>query len=185
MAVPALPSDDSDGNDWTAAKVNAIYDHVQWWRDTRPLFKGQGTTTAGVAHATLFEVGMGSVSGTFEATPTTNVGGWTVSTSANGDGEYNIEVPEAGIYEGFWHVDWQTFANGTRDIYPRLNSASISGSRASAHANTTDVAIRQSAPFQVDCAAGDELSVEIYETNASTSGLTYTVWLSVKWVQST
>jgi hypothetical protein len=34
MAVPPLPSDDSAGNVWTAAKVNAVYDLLEYERDT-------------------------------------------------------------------------------------------------------------------------------------------------------
>ena len=60
MAIPALPADDSDGNDWTAAKVNAIYDHIQLWRDTRPLFNGQALAFSN-ATSTFEVAGFGSV----------------------------------------------------------------------------------------------------------------------------
>ena len=124
MAIPALPADDSDGNDLNAAKVNAIYDLLQLFRDTRPVFKGASRSSGtSIADATTVEVGFGSVSGTFTNTPGINVGGFTVGSSINGDSQYNLVIPEAGIYAGFWHVEWASHATGRRILDPNFDSA--------------------------------------------------------------
>ncbi len=184
MAIPALPSDDSDGNDWNAAKVNAIYDHIQLWRDTRPLFKGQhGTADAGAyATATTYELGHGTSSATFLVTPLTNIGAFTVASVANGDSVYNIEVSEAGHFEGFWNVSFSADTGGYRSVIPLLNSVTIVGSTVTADA-MSGAATLISAPFEVDCADNDELSVDIFQNSGNT--LSVDAWLFVKWVQST
>lgn len=43
MTTPPVPSDESTNADWTAAKVNAIYDHLAVWADP-PSFYDVGTT---------------------------------------------------------------------------------------------------------------------------------------------
>ncbi len=185
MAIPALPADDSDSNDWNASKVNVVYDHLQLWRDTRPLFKGQAHIfLAGeLATSTTEEIGHGGISATFEVTPTTNISAFTVASGANADGYYNIEVPEAGHYEGFWHVQFSANTSGYRQVSPELNSVAIPGSGMKLDALSSGVTWVQ-ASFEADCtSAGDELSVSIFQSSGSS--LAATTYLFVKWVQST
>ena len=183
MAIPALPSDDSDANDWNAAKVNAISDHLQLWRDTRPLFKGVAVSGT-VATSTFVDWGHGTSSATFQTAPITNVGSFAVSSDANPDGRYNVEVPEAGHYEGTWHLVFAADNAGLRRADPQLNSSTITAASVLQISAGSALETRMSVPFEVDCtAAGDELSVLVWQNSGSGSAVT--AWLSVKWVQST
>ncbi len=183
MAVPALPADVTDGNATSAAHQNTILDHTQWWRDTRPLFQGSGITGTTISTATFTEYGHGLVSATFHQTPLTNTGTFTVASTTNADGAYNVEVTDAGIYEGFWGVQFASNATGRREAAALKNGESSAANQAirvpAVSGNATEIAV----PFAFDCAAGDELSVTLYQNSGGV--LAVTPWLYVKWVQST
>ena len=187
MAIPSLPSDDSDGNDWTAAKVNAIYDHLELWCDTRPLFKGEasnGSGTLTLTTSTFVEVSFGISASTFDETPITNVGSFTVASGANADSYYNIEIPETGYYEGVWHVQFATHGTGYRHVQPQRNSANIPGTRIRAISSGSAATTEISAPFAIDMTGGsDDLSVEVWQDSGIS--LNYEAYLFVKWVQAT
>ena len=181
MAIPALPADDSAGNTWTAAKVNAVYDLLQLFRDTRPLFKGVGQVLT-PATATTVEFGHGAVSATFDTSPTINIGGWTVAAGANGDGGYNIVIPESGIYEGVWHMQHAAHATGDRTYTPQHNSSAISQSIHIINPQDT-LGTTAFVHFVVDTAASDTLSIDVLQDSGTS--LSTTASLFVKWVQST
>ena len=105
MAVPALPADVSAGNTTSATHQNSILDHVQWWRDTRPLFKGymwDGVVSPAndIVTATNTTMGVGNAGafaqiGGFPTNPLINVGSFTTQGS-DADPE-SLVVPVAGI----------------------------------------------------------------------------------------
>jgi len=186
MAVPALPADDSTGNDWTAAKVNAIYDHLQWHRDTAPVFKGQAYARLGsnpdptdVLTATSTMFGFGNA-GSFENTPVINIGGWTVQGSdANPE---SLVVPESGIYVVSVFNDWESNSSGYRSTQIILNGSSVSGGRVLG-APSPSGSTMQNLTTVLDLAANDELDVSANQGSGST--LTATVYLTAHWIRST
>lgn len=184
MAVPTLPSDKSAGNDWDETDTNLIYDHLQWWRDTRPLFKGAGVTVTNLASGTEREFGFGTSSGTFATTPAINVGSWSVATTTNTASEYNVEVPEAGIYYGVWKATIEANTGGSRQMQPQLNGSDISLGAVVTGPALGGSATTVACPFMVDCAADDELSLDFLQNSGSALDVTGTS-LICWWVQST
>ena len=186
MAVPALPADDSAGNDWTAAKVNAIYDHLQWHRDTAPVFKGlawDGTQGDGVpgdiATSTATTLGFGT-GGSFENTPIINVGGWTVN-AADADPE-SLVVPESGLYVVSVFCNWSADSVGTRSTQLLLNGSGVAGGRVAGSSSPTGSTM-QNLTTVLDLAANDELDVSANQGSGST--LAATVYLTAHWIRST
>ena len=180
MAVPGLPVDEITGQVWGIGKVNAVIDHLQWWRDTRPLFKGQMNTTE-VDPETLTEIVPGATASTFANTPTHNIGGWTVSATPNSIQGFGLVVPEDGLYEGFWNVQMDTSTTGYRIIQPLMNGQKILGARLQID-STAGQPFWNSAPFTADLKAGGTMSCQVWHN--TTAPLTTTTWLSVKWIQS-
>ena len=188
MAVPALPADDSAGNDWTAAKVNAIYDHLQWHRDTAPVFKGlawdgtgglQSGVSGDIATSTATTLGFGT-GGSFDNTPIINVGGWTVQGS-DSDPE-SLVVPDAGLYAVSVFCNWSADSVGTRSTQLLLNGSSVAGGRVLGPP-TASGAFIQNMTTIIDAAASDQLDVSVYQTSGST--LDATVYLTAHWIRST
>lgn len=194
MAVPSIPADDSDGNDWNATKVNIIYDHIAWWHGNaggtgaRPYFKGRAWSASGNGNYeaddnTTMTFGFGSA-GAFNDTPISNVGGWTVA-SADADPE-SLVVPEAGIYMFVVFAEFENPAGhvGRREAALLKDGALVLGSEARIDAGDTaaEVAIP---PFTVfaDCAASAEIDVRIFQNSGA--NLTTTVYLTAIWMQST
>ena len=104
MAEPAMPADVSASDTPSSTHQNSILDHLDWWMNSRPLFRGVAaphTGGAGVATSTFEEIGHGVLTTAFATTPITNTGAFTVAASANPSGlDFNVEVPDAGYYEG-------------------------------------------------------------------------------------
>jgi len=178
---PALPADTADGQLWSTAEANHIYDHHEWWRDTRPLFKGRADDVL-ISSAVLVEIGHGGQQG-FTYAATTDVGGFVLSSTVNSFGLFNLTAPTTGIYKGFWNVQFAAHATGYRVITPMKSGSRIHGSSVQSAATSAGVALL-SAPFEVDCTtAGDTFSCQIWQ-NSGASNATSS-WLSVWWVQST
>ena len=156
---------------------------VQAWLMTgKTLFKGLAVAHTGTVTATTAEVGFGVTSATFETTPTTNIDSCTVSSSANGDSEYNLVLPNDGHILGYWHLTWESNSTGYRTGWPQLNSADMTAARiASAAVNGTT--INQFAFFAGDLSAGDELSVDVFQNSGSALGLA--TWLVLFWALDT
>jgi len=183
MAVPALPSSETAGNVYTAAKVNTIRSLQQWHRDTAPVFKGQGYSNGvndvGVATATNTTVGFGQA-GSFWATPDINVGGWTVQGS-DSDPE-SLVVPESGIYVVSVFNHWAADSSGFRSTQIFLDGSGVSGGRVIGPAAPTGVTM-QNLTTVLDLAANDELDVSVNQSSGST--LAATVYLAAYWIRST
>lgn len=178
MVVPALPSSQSSGAVAPVSWADDVRDLLEFLRDDRPLFRGRAVETlfnSGVTNERGFGVG----ASTFSNTPITNVGGFTVSSSANTSSQYNLEVPEAGYYEGFWNVEFAAGTTGTRILTPQYNSAGITGTSISSDPTSAGVK-SMSVPFAVDCSVDDELSLDITHSNGS--GLNTIVTLFVRWI---
>ncbi len=178
MAVPALPGDDSDSNDWNAAKVNAIYDHLQWWRDTRPLFIGRGKV-GNINNATDTDLSMSDGSGNFLVTPTTNVGGFAASSS-----NAEVEIPEAGIYQVDGYTRFAANTTGYRQISLDINGTTLVRSLVKNDAVATGVT-----PLIFSVAvdlgtASDGLVIVGHQTSGGALN-TSELWMSIRWLQST
>ena len=98
MAFPALPTSPANNSGAAASWARSVRDMLEWFRDTRPLFRGTAETPLNLSSGTAQEIGHGAVASTFDNTPDTNVGTFTVASGANGDGAFNIEVPDAGFF---------------------------------------------------------------------------------------
>ncbi len=184
MAVPALPGDDSDGNDWTAAKVNAIYDHVQWWRDTRPLFKGSGYTDNGgsqleVSTATNTTIGFGS-GGSFATAPEINIGSWTVQAS-DADPE-SLVVPESGIYMISHVVEWEGNSTGLRFSQVVVGATPQTETKSTTSPDTVTNAGTGSTSY-FDLASGAQLDLQVWQNSGTT--IDAVGWITALWIQST
>jgi hypothetical protein len=181
MAVPALPSSETAGNVYTAAKVNAIYDHLQWHRDTAPVFKGQAwkSNFGLVSTSTTTTLGFGT-GGSFENAPIINVGGWTVN-AADADPE-SLVVPESGIYVVSVFNHWAANSSGVRSTQIFLNGSGVSGGRVIGPPASTGVTM-QNLTTVLDLAANDELDVSLHQSSGST--LAATVYLTAHWIRST
>ena len=181
MAVPALPSSETAGNVYTAAKVNTIRSLQQWHRDTAPVFKGQAWdgTLNQVATSTTTTFGFGSA-GSFENTPIINVGGWTVQGS-DSDPE-SLVVPESGIYVVSVFNHWAADSSGFRSTQIFLDGSGVSGGRVIGPAAPTGVTM-QNLTTVLDLAANDELDVSVNQSSGST--LAATVYLAAYWIRST
>jgi hypothetical protein len=181
MAVPALPSSETAGNVYTAAKVNAIYDHLQWHRDTGPVFKGQAwkSNFGLVSTSTTTTLGFGT-GGSFENTPIINAGGWTVQGS-DSDPE-SLVVPEPGLYAVTVQVRYGNDNTGYRRAALVINgTVETSIYTQVGAAPTQDTFI--SASGIIDVAAGAQLDIQAYQNSGSS--LASTVYLSAHWIRST
>ncbi len=185
MAVPALPSDDSDANDWNASKVNVIYDHLQWWRDTRPVFKGEMWSDVGAGFdidtSTTTTFGVGEAA-SFKTTPVLNIGSWTTQGS-DADPE-SLVVPEAGVYRIGFACRWQSNATGYRQT--RLL---IDGSTQTESAHTIDTlpaaAVHVTRGTDIyDLAAGAQLDLTLFHNQGGTLTM-QEVFITCQWIQST
>lgn len=150
MTIPALPADDTDGQDWTAAKVNAVYDHLQLWRDNLPVLR-VGSTNQSIASSVTSYANLSDP-------PAVNNGGWTdTGTTYNG-----WNVPESGVYRVTAHAIFTAYSVGYRYVAiadessARLSAAVASlGDGADTRINATDI-------FALT--AGDEIGVLVYHT---------------------
>lgn len=186
MTVPALPSDDSAGQIWTAAKVNAIYDHLQWWRDTRPVFKGaafgvDGSKPESVPNNALTTFGFGAA-GSFNTTPLINVGSFTVD-GAEADPE-PLHVPETGIYWVAAYVDFDANTTGRREIKVNLAGTAVAGLMVNiSSASAGDCRVGVSGIVDITATTQDIL-LEVFQ-NSGAELDTGAVYLSMVWMQST
>lgn len=114
MTTPALPADDSAGNTWTAAKVNAIYDLLEYFRDNRPMLRVQVSSQV-VANDTLTAVDYIA-----SGTEAVNVGGWVdAGTSSEG-----YDVPDGGVHLCSIYCLFADGSTGTRQGTQRYNDSS-------------------------------------------------------------
>lgn len=186
MAIPALPSDTSAGNTWSAAEVNAIYDHLQYHRDTKPTFKGiavgasgftMSSASADIANDTTTTLGFG-IGGSFAATPTINIGSWAVN-AADADPE-SVETPEAGMYLLVASTDWESDSTGRRYTSIKRDGSSTPGSTAQVAAVGQT---RYTVAMLADIASGVDLDVDVYQNSGG--NLEVTVYLAAYWLVST
>lgn len=191
MAVPSVPSDDSDGNDWTASKVNVIYDHLGWHMTSAPLFLGIGYTGVGVAPtgftggmdvttATNTTVGFGT-GGTFANTPNINVGSWTVQGS-DSDPE-SLVVPESGYYRISVYVEWEDNAANQRVAWLLKNGSLVSNMGSGLTYGSTAGMAANSFSGLIDLTAGDQLDMRVWQNSGST--LEIRGYLHAEWVRAT
>lgn len=187
MAVPSLPADVVTANTISSSHMNSVLDLQQWFRDTAPVFRGQGWTQVsgtdpneiGVTTATNTTVGFGTA-GSFKITPVINIGSWTVQGS-DADPE-SLVVPEAGYYHITIFCEWEANATGYRQI--RLLDG---GAIVAAFSDKKDAAgsgvTWQSVSGIVDLAASDQLDVQAYQNSGSQ--LDAKVFLTAHWIRST
>ena len=181
MAVPALPSSETAGNVYTAAKVNTIRSLQQWHRDTAPVFKGQAWKSNFnlVLTSTTTTLGFGSA-GSFENTPVINVGGWTVN-AADADPE-SLVVPESGIYHIDISISYAANNTGYRRCALLLNGSTVAGVYAQIQSAPTNLTYMGISGI-VDLTAGNQLDIQALQNSGST--LAATVFLSAHWIRST
>lgn len=175
----------SSGNVWTAARVNAIYDHLQWWRDTRPVFRGQAWSNAGmsgieISTATDTTMGFGT-GGSFYTTPEINVGSWTVQGS-DSDPE-SLVVPESGIYRVSVNVRWAAAASGERVARLIVNGSVENDIYSGLSYEAASFTAGNNCSGLIDVASGAQLDIGVWQNSGSTLDATAT--LHIDWVQST
>lgn len=180
MAIPALPSDMSSGNVWTAARVNAVYDHLALHRDDRPSLRvtiEAGNEIGSIATATTTVIEWSNGSGTFNATPTVNVGGWAAGTGGNEE----IIVPETGLYYVSVHGQWESNSTGYREISGTDNGSAVGPLK------LTTGAVNGTGTFMAGSAlhfftASDLLGMQVYQNSGGSRTGFFT--LSATWVNS-
>lgn len=181
MAVPSLPSDMSAGNTFTAARVNAIYDLLEWFRDSRPLLKTGSAASTSIASGTNTQWGFSDGSGSWVSTPSRNVGGWAPSATTE-----RIVVPETGLYL----ITVETVFAAPTASTTRLQFSATDGTAAipgirnwihESQANAGSSFILNASGTQ-SFTSGDELGVQVFHDNGS--GLAAQVRLSAVWMQA-
>jgi len=183
VTVPALPADDSDGNDWTAAKVNAIYDHLEYHRNDRNLIQhtivADGTDMATIATATTTDIEFSDGSGASQGTVGANVGPFTFGSG----GVKEILVPVAGVYWITAHAVWAADSTGIRTLaLTDTGSPIASGTVVSDPIDTPINTAYQHVSTIQTYGSGDRMGVEV--TQNSGSNVNVTVILSAFWVNS-
>lgn len=184
MAVPSLPTALNTNDVVNDAWVDAVYDGLEWHRDTKAIFEGEawnGNQGApiDVATATNTTFGFGS-SGAFYNTPDQNVGTWTTK-AADSDPE-SLVVPTAGLYLVFIHASWEANASGRRQTSLIINGSVLGRSRARIEAASSSLT-EYSHSVLADLAASDELDIDSYQDSGNT--LELTAHLTAIWQQST
>jgi len=125
MTIPALPADDTVGSVWSAAKVNAVYDLLQLFRDTRPTLIMAGSLAQSVTSGSPGIVEYSDGAGNFATVPVVNTGGFTAS-GVNGD----VLVPEIGLYLIRVHANaLSASATGETSLHLRVGGNSHTGTR--------------------------------------------------------
>jgi len=186
MAVPALPSSETAGNVYTAAKVNAVYDHLGYWRDDRPMLKVWSerivgpSTTLPTTTTRAVQLADTSFDDFFYETPLIRVGGWDTVAS-----DPNAIVPETGVYD---ISAWAVFDASTATPSMRQINLTDGGS------NILDTIVRvpgyvsSGIPTSIMTStlhfftAGDNLGVRLYQNTGA--GLGFEVYLRAIWVGS-
>ncbi len=174
MAAPTVPSDDSDGNDWTAAKINAIYDHLSWWRDERPIIQVVASISA-LATSTFDQIPLSTGSG-FTNAPTINIGSWVHETSGDG-----ILVPQNGLYQ--IHAQFSFEAINTTG-YRRgrvLDAGSSIGAADSTHEPVGSAALDTFHSVSIrSFTANDVVDLDVFQTSGQAmdiQGLIEMIWI--------
>lgn len=180
MAIPSLPTAKNTSDIIDNAWVGAVRALLELNRDTRPRFQGiaqQVTSTNGTGIELAFSDGSGS----FNNTPTRNIGSWTAAT-AGGDG---IVVPETGDYMvGGWATYDASTGGGVRRIELTDDTAVISMSKVTVTGvSSATVTTELATPIIIrSFTAGDVIGVRVTQT---TSGnLNVTGSLTALWVGS-
>lgn len=185
MTVPAVPSDMSAGNVWTAARVNTIYDHLEWHRDTAPLFIAQlemSNESQSAASGVTTEVEWSNGSGSFNITPIANIGSFTAGTG----GEHGIYLPESGFYRMTMHIQWSSEDTDGYRLIQGLQEGTAH-QRARSTVGATTVQTRQGFTCTIDGTAGDEIGTEVLQNSGSTLPQSQSQWVSIEleWIRST
>lgn len=184
MAVPTKPANLANGAVLPESWCDDVTDLLGWFRDDRPLFKGQ-TATSLSANDTDSGItatqGFGVVASTFDNTPDINVGGWVVESA--GSLPFALLVPEAGIYRVTIHASWEGDADGRRQNALLVNGSAVAASRARILTVGSGIQTEFTVTTLVDLAANDTLEIQAFQNSGNT--IACTSYLTAEWVQST
>ena len=165
--------------------MHSVLDLQQWFRDARPVFKGQFITQDGLynpATGVTTTYGAGNVNGTFAFTPEINVGGWVAASDFASP--RSLLVPEPGIYEWTIHAQFTSDATGRRRTQLQLNGSNVSASRTRLPSSGSSASTDFVSSGLVDVtAASDKITVDVFQNSGSS--LVTPVFVSMVWVQST
>lgn len=185
MAVPSLPTDVPALSVFTSARVNEVYDHLEWHRQGKPVFLGEAGQPFGVfgdvltATETSFHLGG---DGAFINTPDINIGGWTVEADASGTlgTVSDLVVPEPGYYRIDARCTWGSDPNNRRRLRVfRNGSGSMPFLDSQVQANSAGSTTHHCAgPNRLD--AGDLISLSVNQNSGST--LTVSLYVALEWI---
>lgn len=171
----------SAGNTFTAARVNAIYDLLQWFRDTLPIFVDLGSAESIASGGSGTDYSWSDGSGSFLQGITHNQGGWTAATS----GGTGIVVPEDGFYAISAGANVDPPTNTTTslrlDVY---DQGAATGIRNWIHEDVANIGSQ----LILACSgvrylsSGDEIDLRMYHDNGT--ALNWQPYLSMHWINS-
>jgi hypothetical protein len=159
---PDSPADESDGNDWTAAKVNAIYEMLEALVEI-PYFTLIETTNQTVSTNTLTDITFNSM--TLDSGTGVN---WTID-DANNDIEADANAD--GLYLFGAQVSFAADADGYRRVQIEQSGANVATQILPA--TPTGTTVLQCQTIVLPVVATDKLQLEVRHTAGGDLDITH------------